>query len=221
MKRLRREKIDLLQIHCPPLEILQDGQVFHVLDQLQAEGIIKHYGVSVESVEEGLECLKHPALASLQIIYNIFRQKPLQELIPKANQQDVGLIIRLPLASELLTGKFTKATSFDKDDHRHFNQDGEHFNVGETFAGLPFEKAVDLVESISWITEKRETMSRAALRWILDHDQISCVIPGFKNVEQIKDNLQSEHVPPFSSLEKEKLNVFYREKVAQHIRGSY
>src|SRR5690606_39106378 len=138
LRNLQREAIDLYQIHCPPKAILEDGAVFEVLDKLKEEGKIRAYGDSVESVDEGLICLNYPGVQALQVIFNLFRQKPLAELFPKAHAQGVGILVRLPLASGLLTGKFTADTKFETDDHRNFNRNGESFNVGETFAGLPF-----------------------------------------------------------------------------------
>lgn len=221
LKRLNRERLDLYQIHCPPFEILKDGTVFEVLDKLQQEGKIRYYGVSVETVEEGLFCLENPNVKALQVIFNIFRQKPLQELFPKAKEKGVGILTRVPLASGLLTGKFTKNHRFEADDHRNFNQNGEAFNVGETFAGIPFSKGVELSERISWIAEGRGNMTRAALRWILDQEEVSSVIPGFKNVKQVEDNLQAVHVPSFHEKELERLKEFYWNEVHEHIRGVY
>lgn len=221
LKRLKRERIDLYQIHCPPFEILKNGQVFEVLDKLQAEGKIRHYGVSVETVEEGLFCLTNPHIAALQVIFNIFRQKPLEKLFPAALDKGVGILVRLPLASGLLTGKMTKETTFAGDDHRNFNRNGEKFNVGETFAGLVYEKGVELSEELSWIAEGRGNMTRAALRWILEHEAVSCVIPGFKNVQQVEDNLKAMEVQRFSEAELSRLANFYEAKVRSHIRGPY
>ncbi|MDU4694879.1 MAG: aldo/keto reductase [Paenibacillus sp.] len=221
LKRLERERIDLYQIHCPPLSVLKDGRVFEVLDKLQAEGKIRHYGVSVETVEEGLFCLGVPGVKALQVILNLFRQKPLTELLPKAQEAGVGILVRLPLASGLLTGKFKPDTTFDADDHRSFNANGEQFNVGETFAGLPFTKGVELAAQLGWIAEGRGDMARAAMRWILDQPQVTCVIPGFRNVRQVEDNLGAIDVPSFSEDELKRLAHFYQNEVAQHIRGAY
>jgi aryl-alcohol dehydrogenase-like predicted oxidoreductase len=221
LKRLERERIDLYQIHCPPLSVLKDGRVFEVLDKLQAEGKIRHYGVSVETVEEGLFCLGVPGVKALQVILNLFRQKPLTELLPKAQEAGVGILVRLPLASGLLTGKFKPDTTFDADDHRSFNANGEQFNVGETFAGLPFTKGVELAAQLGWIAEGRGDMARAAMRWILDQPQVTCVIPGFRNVRQVEDNLGAIDVPSFSEEELKRLAHFYQNEVAQHIRGAY
>lgn len=221
LKRLQRERIDLYQIHCPPFEILKDGRVFEELDKLQAEGKIRHYGVSVETVEEGLFCLDVPGVKALQVIFNLFRQKPAEQLLPKAEQSGVGILVRLPLASGLLTGKFTKETTFNSNDHRNFNANGEAFNVGETFAGLPFAKGVELASGLSWIAEGRGDMARASMRWILDHPEVSCVIPGFKNVRQVEDNLGTLEVPSFTPEELGRLRDYYLSQVAEHIRGAY
>lgn len=222
LRRLNRETIDLYQIHCPPTEILKDGSVFGVLDRLQREGKIRAYGVSVESVEEGLICLEYPGVQALQIIFNLFRQKPIDALLPQAYKNGVGLLVRLPLASGLLTGKFAKDTRFEPDDHRHFNRDGQAFNVGETFAGLPFEKGVELAKELAWIAEDREgSMTRASLRWLLDFPEITCVIPGFKSVRQVEDNLGALRVKSFTPEERRRLREFYAAKVHPFIRGKY
>ena len=221
LKRLGRERIDLYQIHCPPLEILKNTNVFDVLDKLQQEGKIRHYGVSVETVEEGLFCLTNPGVKALQVIFNVFRQKALEELLPAAKERGVGILARVPLASGLLTGKFTTETQFANDDHRQFNANGEQFNVGETFAGLEFAKGVALTEELSWIAEGRETLSSAALRWILDQDAITCAIPGFKNAKQVEQNLQAIHTTPFSKEELQRIRSFYESKVESNIRGAY
>jgi aryl-alcohol dehydrogenase-like predicted oxidoreductase len=221
LKRLKRDTIDLYQIHCAPFAILQQGLVFEVLDKLQAEGKIRYYGVSVESVEEGLFCLEQSNVRALQVIFNIFRQKPLAELLPAALAKGVGILARLPLASGLLTGKFKAGTQFEADDHRNFNNNGEHFNVGETFAGLGFAKGQELSLQLDWIADGKDSMTRAALRWILDHEAISCVIPGFKNSAQVLDNLGALHVPSFSVDEKSRLSAWYQENVHDHIRGAY
>lgn len=221
LKRLNRETIDLYQIHCPPFEILKQGLVFKVLDELQAEGKIRYYGVSVETVEEGLFCIQQENVRALQVIFNIFRQKPLDTLLPQAYSQGVGILARLPLASGLLTGKFSERTTFETNDHRNFNNNGEHFNVGETFAGLGFAKGLELSRQLDWIAEGKESMTRASLRWILDHESISCVIPGFKNVAQVLDNLEALQVRPFSAAENRKLSEWYNQEVHPYIRGAY
>ncbi|CAH1191581.1 Aldo-keto reductase YhdN [Paenibacillus auburnensis] len=219
LRRLQREAIDLYQIHCPPIEILRDGSVFAVLDQLKAEGKIRNYGVSVETIEEGLLCLEYPGVESLQVIFNLFRQQPALELLPRAEAQGTGILVRLPLASGLLTGKFGKDSTFQPNDHRNFNANGEQFNVGETFAGLPFPKGVELASQLEWISEGRGNMARASMRWILDHSAVSCIIPGFKNEAQVTDNLAAGEVSSFTAEEMQRLSRFYSDDVAPHIRG--
>jgi aryl-alcohol dehydrogenase-like predicted oxidoreductase len=219
LRRLQREAIDLYQIHCPPIEILRDGSVFAVLDQLKSEGKIRHYGVSVETIEEGLLCLEYPGVQALQVIFNLFRQQPALELLPRAEARGAGILVRLPLASGLLTGKFNADSTFQPDDHRSFNANGEQFNVGETFAGLPFVKGVELARKLDWISEGRGNMARAAMRWILDHPAVSCIIPGFKNEAQVADNLASREVPSFTAEEMQRLSQYYSNDVAPHIRG--
>ncbi|MEK3890127.1 aldo/keto reductase [Bacillus sp. FSL K6-3431] len=221
LKRLNREALDLYQIHCPPTDILKDGAVFEVLDRLQEEGKIKNYGVSVETVEEGLLCLENHNVKTLQVIFNIFRQKPLEALLPEAYKKDVGILVRLPLASGLLTGKFTKDHIFEENDHRKFNENGESFNVGETFAGLGFAKGVELSEQLTWIAKGRDSMATSALRWLLDQKKISCIIPGFRNIGQIDENLKALKEKSFTDIEMNKISRFYQENVESFIRGPY
>jgi len=221
LRRLQRDSIDLYQIHCPAFSILKQGEVFEVLDKLKAEGKIRYYGVSVESVEEGLFCMEQPGVSALQVIFNMFRQKVSNELLPVAAQKQVGILARVPLASGILTGKFTANTTFEADDHRTYNANGDSFNVGETFAGLPFAKGVELAEQLRWIENDKRTMTQAALRWILDHPAVTTVIPGFKNEAQVLNNLAAVDVPSFTEEELEELKQFYNEQVHQHIRGSY
>ncbi|ULO04998.1 aldo/keto reductase [Paenibacillus sp. 19GGS1-52] len=219
LKRLQRERIDLYQIHCPPIEIMRDGSIFTVLDKLKQEGKIRHYGVSVETIEEGLLCMKSPGVKALQVIFNLFRQQPAEVLLPQAQANGVGILVRLPLASGLLTGKFKENSTFQANDHRNFNANGEQFNVGETFAGLPFVKGVELARDLEWIADERDNMARASMRWILDHPAVTCVIPGFKNEAQVEDNLATLNVPTFTAEEMDRLSAFYKNQVAPFIRG--
>lgn len=151
----------------------------------------------------------------------MFRQKPLEKLLPEAEKQGVGILVRLPLASGLLTGKFKKDSAFESDDHRNFNRDGAAFNVGETFAGLEFNYGVELAEELRWIAEGRGNMTRASLRWLLDQPGVSCVIPGFRNEAQVEDNLGALEVRSFNPDEQERLKRFYQDKVHDRIRGAY
>ncbi|MCF3942802.1 aldo/keto reductase [Oceanobacillus alkalisoli] len=221
LRRLNRDTLDLYQIHCPPLEILKDGSVFEVLEKLKEEGKIRYYGVSVETVEEGLYVLENSNASALQVIFNIFRQKPLEELFPKAMEKGVGILARVPLASGLLTGKFSKDATFEEDDHRHFNKQGQSFNIGETFAGIEFEKGVDLSRQLEWIAEGRGNMTQAALKWILEQEAVTSVIPGFRNVKQVEDNLGALNVKDYTPEEQERLVKFYEDHVREYIRGAY
>lgn len=221
MERLGVEQLDLLQLHCIPTEVLRKGNIFNWLRTLQKEGKIAHFSASVESVEEGLICLKQDGLQSLQVIFNIFRQKLVKELLPQAKAKGVGIIVRLPLASGLLTGKFNKDTEFEENDHRNFNQNGEVFNVGETFAGLPFEKGVELTNELKELCPQNMTLSEMSLRWILDHDEVSTIIPGASSPKHIAQNAKVSELPPLSKELMKVLEKFYDKKVKDHIRGKY
>jgi aryl-alcohol dehydrogenase-like predicted oxidoreductase len=201
--------------------VLQKGEVFETLRILRAEGKIRQFGASVESMDEALFCLDQGGLASLQIIFNIFRQKPITALFEHAKAKGVALIIRLPLASGLLSGKMTSHSQFPETDHRSYNRDGAAFNVGETFAGLPFELGVELAEEIKPLVPEGMTMAQMAQRWILDFDAVSVVVTGASRADQVVANATSSTLPPLSRLLHEKLTRFYEEKVASHIRGPY
>jgi aryl-alcohol dehydrogenase-like predicted oxidoreductase len=221
LQRLGVEALDLIQLHCIPTAELERGDVFDALRTLQQEGKIQRFGASVESMEEALICLQQEGLASLQIIFNIFRQKPIDELFEAAQSKGVALIVRLPLASGLLSGKFTKDSHFSSDDHRNFNRDGQSFNVGETFAGLPFEQGVELADALKTMVPEDMTPAQMALRWILDFPAVTTVIPGAKNVTQVKANVSASSLPPLSEKLHQQLRDFYQAEVASHIRGPY
>lgn len=221
LARLGVDCLDLTQLHCVPVEVLRKGDVFDWLREQRDDGLITRFGASVESDEEGLICLEQEGLASLQVIFNIFRQKPLEELFPKAQEKGVGVIVRLPLASGLLTGKLTKETKFLQDDHRNFNRDGEAFNVGETFAGLPYELGVELSEEVATMVPPGMTMVQFAQRWILDYDAVSVVIPGASSPRQARGNALVSDLPPLPSELHARLAEFYKDKVRDHIRGPY
>ncbi|MHC4506422.1 MAG: aldo/keto reductase [Planctomycetota bacterium] len=221
LERLGLEVIDLTQLHCIPTDVMREGAVFEWLRALRKEGKIRHFGASVESMDEALMCLEEDGLASVQIIFNIFRQKPIEVLFEKAKEKGVALIVRLPLASGLLAGKLTKDTEVPENDHRNFNRDGQLFNVGETFAGLPFEKGVELAEAVKSLVPEGITMAQMALRWILDHDAVSVVIPGASRAGQAVSNAAVSDVPPLPPELHAKLGSFYASDVAEHIRGPY
>ena len=221
LQNLQTEALDLTQLHCVPTAVLRRGEVFEWLRTLKQEGKIKSFGASVESMEEALICLEQEGLSSIQIIFNIFRQKPLTTLFEAARAKSVALIIRLPLASGLLGGKMTKQSQFAASDHRHYNRDGQQFNVGETFAGIPFEQAIDLVEELRPLVPPELTMAQWAMRWILDHEAVTTVIPGATKTEQVISNASAPDLPPLSEETHRRLRAFYEAKVAQHIRGPY
>jgi aryl-alcohol dehydrogenase-like predicted oxidoreductase len=221
LQRLGVDAIDLMQLHCIPTEVLRQGEVFEWLRKLQQEGKIRHFGASVETIEEGLICAAQPGLASLQIIFNIFRQKPITELFPVAKEKGIALIVRLPLASGLLSGKFTKETTFAANDHRNFNCDGQAFNVGETFSGIPFEKGVELAEEMKVFVPEGLTMVQMAQRWILDHEEVSVVIPGASTDEQVKENVSVSDLPELTPQLHGRIGQYYRTQVAPFIRGPY
>ena len=219
--RLGVDTIELIQLHSLPTEVLREGKVFDNLRTLQSEGLIKNFGVSVESDEDALICLEQDGLKSLQMIFNIFRQKPITEVFDLAKAKNVAIIVRLPLASGLLTGKMNVNTHFDATDHRNFNRDGQAFNVGETFAGLPFEKGVELADELKTMLPEGMTMPQMALRWILDFDAVTTIIPGASRAEQVLSNVSASDLPPLSLELHAQLTDWYETKVAQFIRGKY
>jgi aryl-alcohol dehydrogenase-like predicted oxidoreductase len=220
LERLGVEALDLQQLHCVPLEQLKRGEVFDWLRTLQREGKIKRWGASVESDEESKVCLAQDGLASLQIIFNIYRQKPIVTLFDEAQSKGVSIIVRLPLASGLLSGRYQKSTTFAATDHRTFNRNGEKFNVGETFAGLPFERGVELTEELKTILPPGD-MAQWALRWCLDLDAVSVVIPGARNADQVQSNAAASELPTLPAETYRKLREFYKRNVAPLIRGPY
>jgi aryl-alcohol dehydrogenase-like predicted oxidoreductase len=223
LRRLGVDALDLTQLHCVATEQLRRGDVFEWLRDLQKQGKIKSFGASVESMEQAEICLKQDGLAALQIIFNIFRQKPIGTIFEEAKHRNVAIIVRLPLASGLLSGKMTKQTTFAAGDHRTYNRDGQAFNVGETFAGLPFETGVDLADRLRplLVGAGDATMAQLALRWCLDYDAVTTIIPGAKNAEMAKANAAASEIPPLTSELHRSLAEFYDKEVAKHIRGPY
>lgn len=213
--------LDLVQLHCIPTEVLRNGEVFTHLRTLKKEGLLQNFGVSVETMEEAELCLEQEGVTSLQIIFNIFRQKATVALLDKAASKHVAVIVRLPLASGLLSGKMTLATTFGAADHRSFNREGQAFNVGETFAGLPFEKGVALADELKSYVPEGMTMAQMSLRWILDFPAVTTVIPGATKASQVESNVSASNCKPLTSELHAQLKDFYTTKVAHHIRGPY
>ncbi len=220
-ERLARPTLDLIQLHCVPTQALRRGDLFEWLRELKRERLIRHFGASVESIEEALICLEESDVDSLQIIFNIFRQKPIDELFAKAKEKNVALIIRLPLASGLLSGRYNAQTTFPPEDHRTFNRNGEKFNVGETFAGLPFETGVAAADRIKPLVPPELSMADFALRWILDHDAVTTVIPGASRPSQVQSNARPSDLPPLTTDIHRQLAELYQTAILPHIRGPY
>lgn len=221
-ERLQVDSLDLLQMHCVPLDVLKGGHVWEWLNRLQSDGAIKGFGASIETIEEGMFCLEQAGLQSLQVIFNVMRQKPLEQLLPKATEKGVGIIVRLPLNSGLLSGKMTADTAFAKTDHRNYNRDGAAFNVGETFGGLPFEKGVELANKLKTeVLPKGYTLPQLALRWLLDQPAVTTVIPGASRPSQASANAAVSNFAPLSKETHSALATFYRNEIDAHIRGPY
>jgi len=199
LKNLNVETLDLLQLHCPPPQVYYRPEVFGVLDDLAKAGKLRYYGVSVEKVEEGLKALEYPNLQSVQIIFNIFRQRPAELFFEQAKRRKVGIIVRVPLASGLLTGKLRQTTTFEADDHRAYNRHGESFDRGETFSGVDYETGLQAVEELRALIPEGMSMTQFALRWILMFNAVSCVIPGAKNAKQAEENVKASDFPPISA----------------------
>lgn len=221
LKRLDVDTLDLTQLHCIPTEVLRHGEVFDTLRDLQSEGKIRRFGASVESMEEALICLKQPGLASLQIIFNILRQKPIDTLFDAAKNAGVALIVRLPLASGVLSGKYNRSTQFASSDHRNYNRDGAAFNVGETFAGIPFDVAVDLAERVRAVAPDGLTMSQFALRYCLDFEAVTVVIPGARDAQMARANAEVSDLAELSPAVHARLKAIYDEYAHGAIRGPY
>lgn len=217
LKNLDVDTIDLLQLHCPPTEVYDQEEVFEVLEEMVEAGKIKNYGVSVEKVEEAMKALEYENVATVQIIFNMFRHKPADEFFAKAKEKGVGIICRVPLASGLLTGKFSKDSTFAENDHRNFNRDGEAFDKGETFSGVDFELGLKAVDELEKIKPEGLTMAQFALKWILMHDAVSCVIPGGKKPWQVKDNAAASEADDLSDEVMERVDEIYDEYIRDSV----
>ena len=209
LKNLKTEAIDLLQLHCPPTEVYYRPEVFGWLDDLAKAGKLRHYGVSVEKVEEALKAIEYPGVQSVQIIFNMFRQRPSELFFAEARRRQVGILARLPLSSGLLTGKFRTDASFEQDDHRSFNRNGEAFDRGETFSGIDFPLGLKAVEALRPLTPPDSSMALMALRWILMFPEITCAIPGAKQAEQVAENLKAADASPLSNETMSKIRSVY------------
>ena len=217
LANLQTETLDLVQLHCPPTDLYYHPEVFGYLDDLKQAGKIRDYGVSVERVEEALKAIEYPGVVSIQIIYNIFRQRPETVLFERAQAADVAIIARVPLASGLLSGKFKADSQFEDTDHRKFNRNGEAFDVGETFSGVPYPVGLQAVERIRPLVGGDTTMARFALRWILMADAVTVAIPGARNAEQARSNAEAAALPPLSDATMAELIAIYDQDIRPHV----
>jgi aryl-alcohol dehydrogenase-like predicted oxidoreductase len=217
LENLKRSPIDLLQLHCPPTDVFYQPETFEALEKMVAEGLITAYGVSVEKVEEGIKALQYPNLASVQIIFNMFRQRPADLFFKMARDRDVSIIVRVPLASGLLTGKFSRQTAFPADDHRQFNRNGEAFDRGETFAGVRFETGLEAVDKLRKLCPESMSLAQFALRWILQFDAVTTTIPGAKNAEQALANAETSGMATLDWETLDGVRKLYQEKIAPEV----
>jgi aryl-alcohol dehydrogenase-like predicted oxidoreductase len=221
LKNLDTDCLDLVQLHCPPTEVYYRPEVFEAMDAMVTAGKIRHYGVSVEKVEEGLKAIEYAGVKSVQIIYNLFRQRPADLFMREAQDRGIAVIVRVPLASGLLTGKMTADTRFAADDHRHFNREGQAFDKGETFAGVPYDVALEAVDRIRSLVPQGVTMAQFALRWILMNRGVTTVIPGAKNAEQAKANCAASDVPGVTESAMATLRAMYLETIAPFVHHQW
>jgi aryl-alcohol dehydrogenase-like predicted oxidoreductase len=217
LRNLKVETIDLLQLHCPPTEVYYRPEVFGVLDDLVAVGKLRYYGVSVEKVEEALKAINYPNVQTVQIIFNMFRHRPAELFFPQARARGVGILARVPLASGLLTGKMRPDTTFAESDHRNYNRQGEAFDVGETFAGVPYPIGLAAVEELRPLVPAGAAMAQMALRWILMFDAVSCAIPGAKRPSQATSNVAASDLPPLSETTMAAVRDVYDRLVRPHV----
>ena len=223
-KRLGVDCLDLVQLHCIPTETLEAGKAFENLEKIKDAGLIRHYGVSVETIDEALFCIRSSAAVTLQVIFNLFRQRVVRDMLQAAQVNNIGIIARVPLASGVLAGKFPKDHRFADDDHRHFNANGECFNVGETFAGVEFSKGVEYATHIEKLLADEcegATFAQKSLRWILDHPAVSTVIPGAKSAKQAQENAAAAALPPISKSTHQALTDYYWNTIDENVRGVY
>jgi aryl-alcohol dehydrogenase-like predicted oxidoreductase len=215
------ESLDLLQLHCPPTDVYYRPEVFGALDDLVREGKIKHYGVSVERVEEALKAIEFSGVESIQIIFNLFRQRPAELFFEQAQRKNVGILARLPLSSGLLGGKLKPDTVFGEDDHRRFNRHGEAFDRGETFSGVDYMLALSVVEELRALVPPGSTLPELALRWILGFDAVTCAIPGAKRPSQVEENVRAADLPPLDPTLLASLRAIYERRIRAHVHDMW
>lgn len=209
LSNMKRETLDLIQLHCPPTDVYYRPEIFGLFEDLKREGKIQYLGVSVEKVEEALKAIEYPNVHTVQIIFNMFRQRPAELFFREAKAKNIGVIVRVPLASGLLGGSYTRATTFEQDDHRTFNREGAAFDKGETFSGVNFETGLDAVDALKKALPRRENLAAAALRWILMFEEVSCVIPGASRPDQVQRNISAPDEPAFTAEEMSAVREVY------------
>ena len=209
LRNLETDTIDLLQLHCPHPDVYYRPEVFGILDDLVKAGKIRYYGVSVEKVEEALKAVEFSGVQTVQIIFNMFRQRPTEVFFPEAKRRKVGILARVPLASGMLSGKFTRDSKFEKDDHRNFNRHGEAFDRGETFSGVDYETGLRVVEELKLLAPKGASLAQVALRWILEFPAVTCAIPGAKRPAQVAENIAASDLKPLSKTTMNKIQAIY------------
>jgi aryl-alcohol dehydrogenase-like predicted oxidoreductase len=219
-ENLGMETLDLVQLHCPPDGVYENGAVFDALDEMVADGRVAAYGVSVETVAQALSAIARPHVASVQIILNCFRLKPLEEVLPAARAAGVGIIARVPLASGLLSGRYDENTTFDASDHRNFNRGGEAFDVGETFSGVPFEVGVQAARELSELVDEG-SLAQFALRWVIDQAGVSTVIPGARNPEQVSGNVAAAALSPLRTAQLDGVREVYDRLIREHVHDRW
>jgi aryl-alcohol dehydrogenase-like predicted oxidoreductase len=218
---LNTERLDLVQLHCPPAPVLASDEVFDALDALVAEGALAAYGVSVETCDEALTAIARPNVASVQIILNVFRLRPLERVLPAAQAAGVGIIARVPLASGLLSGRYDETTTFAADDHRTYNRQGDAFDVGETFSGVPFEVGVPAARELAALAPEGVPVTALALRWIIDQPGVSVVIPGARNAAQARANAAAASVPPLPADVLDAVRKIYDERIREYVHDRW
>ena len=217
LQNLKMDAIDLLQLHCPHPRVYDTPEVFGILDDLVRDGKLRFYGVSVETVDEALRAIRHPGVQSVQIIFNMFRPKPAETFFPAAKAARVGIIARVPLASGMLTGKMRPDSTFAADDHRQFNREGQAFDQGETFSGVPYDVGLEAVERLRSLVPERATLAQLALRWILMFDAVTCIIPGAKTPEQARDNARAAGLAALPGETMDAVQAVYDELIRPHV----
>lgn len=217
LKRTGLDYLDLIQLHCPPTEVYYRPEIFERFERLKEQGKIKNLGVSVEKVEEGLKALEYPNVSTIQVIFNIFRQRPAELLFKEAKRRDVGIIVRVPLASGLLTGKFTEKTKFEEGDHRNFNRNGEAFDKGETFSGIDYNLGLKAVNELKAIFPGKSNLATIALQWILNFEEVGCIIPGASKVEQVASNLSVYDEAPLTQEQIDAVNQVYEKYIKKEV----